>query len=193
MVHASLHPPWNFDLSPLPILMRNPIPRANTLLIPSRPPHILNTDILEAELPAPAFRINLRDRALFLLAFLLLMQLLPESLFTNLFPHLVDSFLGDHAFVLPFHELDEFRVGDSLVGGEEAGEEDFACIFAGEGAGFGDWVKDLRESCFVDGEIVYGLVIGVWVWRRRIEWRFREHAEDCAGIWSSEWFSLLYN
>lgn len=78
---------------------------------------------------------------------------------------------------------------DPGVGGEEGGIEDFACVCAGEVAGFGDGVEDLPQGGGVHGEVIYGLVGGDGDIRR--EAGLGEHGEDGAGVGGCELFSLF--
>lgn len=78
---------------------------------------------------------------------------------------------------------------DPVVGGEESGLEDFACVGAGEVSGFGDGVEDLTQGGGVDGQVVDGFVgrggdVGGVA-------SLGEHGEDGAGVGSGEGLSLV--
>ena len=43
---------------------------------------------------------------------------------------------------------------DAVIGGQESGGEDFACVDASEMAGFGDRMEDLSKGVFMNGKVV---------------------------------------
>lgn len=79
---------------------------------------------------------------------------------------------------------------DDGVGEARGAGEDAAGVDAGELAGFGDGVEDLGVRQAVDREVVYGFV-GFLVARVRGVGGCWDHFLNGAGIWESQWFSLV--
>lgn len=116
-IHLSptlLHTPRNLNLSLLPILMRNPIPRTHAPRIPSIKPHAINTNILKSKVPSPGMYSPNRRQPPDLLLF--------RSCFRHPVPlSLLDYHRLSYLLILrAFGKLDQFGMWDASICWEQS-------------------------------------------------------------------------
>lgn len=168
--------------------MRNPVPPADTFLAPAVLAHIIHADLAKPELPPPPGPRHDRDIPLLprlprRLPRIFLLLLDPAPL-----PLPFDALIPPHAFDPLALQLDQLRMRDPVVGGQERVIEDFGGVAAGEDAGLRGRVEDLLQRGLVDGEVVDG-----FVWTRHEAGMIGgggQHGEDGAGVGASERFVL---